>query len=87
MIGEHRRPAKAKAKLFSDGTLKLTLQGRRRARLVKLVPGEFLSAEVEPVASEGDQAAESLAKEALEVFARYKNIDLSAPPQAMMGLS
>jgi ATP-dependent Lon protease len=80
-------PEEARAPFLQQGTLKVTFQGKGRLRLRKLADGEFLAAEAEQVATTGEQAVLDLAKETLETFASYKRIDLSAPPQAMLGLA
>lgn len=67
-----------------DGTMKVMVQGERRAQRVRLEQGELLEAEVQAQpAPPADDAARTLAREALERFGRFANVDLAAPPVAM----
>ncbi len=70
-----------------DGSMKVMVQAERRARLVRLVDGELLEAEIEPVAMPApDEAGLALAHEAFERFAGFAHIDPAAPPIAMARL-
>ena len=73
---------------LTDGTLRLTVQGERRARVLRVSDGDFLEAEVEGLeASVGASgSAEALARETLERFSRFANFDLAAPPIMMAPL-
>lgn len=73
-----------------DGSLKLMVQGLRRARATRFdADGSCLVAELAPVQEEGaaeDEVAE-LSREVLRRFEAYANITLSSPPQALIYLS
>ena len=67
-----------------DGTMKVTVQAERRARLVRLADGELLQAEIDPIETpKPDEAAQAQAREALERFSGLANFDLASPPIAM----
>ena len=70
-----------------DGTMKVTVQAERRARLKQLTDGEMLQAEVEIIeAASSGNANQNLARETLERFGRFANLDLAALPIAMARL-
>ena len=70
-----------------DGAMKVMVQAERRVRLVRLVDGELLEAEIDPVATPApDEAGATLAREAFEHFAGFAHIDPAAPPIAMARL-
>lgn len=70
-----------------DGAMKVMVQAERRVRLIRLVDGELLEAEIEPVETLApDEAGKALACEAFERFAGFANIDPAAPPVAMARL-
>ena len=67
-----------------DGSMKLTVQGERRARLARLKDGDLLEAEVEAIEpGPSTEAAQALAREALVRFGQFANFDPSSPPIAM----
>lgn len=67
-----------------DGSMKVLVQAERRARLVRLVDGELLEAELETLpAPPTDEAGQATAREALERFVGFAHIDPAAPPLAM----
>jgi uncharacterized protein len=69
---------------LADGSMKVTVQAERRARLVRLVDGEMQEAEVESVeAPKPDEAGQALARKAFERFSGLANFDPAAPPMAM----
>ena len=68
---------------LADRTMKLVVQGERRARLVKFTKGEFLEAEVETLHAPANELDKALAQEALERFSRFANFDLASPPIAL----
>ena len=67
-----------------DGNMKVLVQAERRARLVRLVDGELLEAELETLdAPAADEAGQAMARETLERFVGFAHIDPAAPPLAM----
>jgi uncharacterized protein len=67
-----------------DGSMKVTVQVERRARLVRLVDGELQEAEVAPIeAPKPDEAGQALARKAFARFSGLANFDPAAPPMAM----
>ena len=70
-----------------DGSLKLMVTGVERARVVRLVKGEMLQAEHEPVAPAPADRGAALVPDTLQQFEQHANVDLSSPPQALMRLS
>lgn len=72
-----------------DGSNKLMVQGLRRARVIRISgDGACLVAELAPVSLEGAAREEAAAvlRELLQRFAVHANIDLAAPPQALLSL-
>ncbi len=70
-----------------DGTMKVMIQAERRARLVRLVDGELLEAEIEPVDTPpADERGQALAREAFERFVGFAKVDPAAPPIAIARL-
>ncbi|HEX3406134.1 MAG TPA: LON peptidase substrate-binding domain-containing protein [Caulobacteraceae bacterium] len=73
-----------------DGeTMRVVVQAERRARLTRLNDGELLEAEIETLdVPSPDDTSRALAREALECFRRFANLDdPAAPPVAMAHLS
>lgn len=72
-----------------DGSNKLMVQGLRRARVMRIDgEGACLVAELAPVPREGAarEEAATVLRELLQRFAAHANIDLAAPPQALLML-
>lgn len=72
-----------------DGSIKMMVQGLRRARATRFDPaGTCLVAELAAVSREGAarEEAGAVARELLQRFATHANIDLTAPPQALLQL-
>ena len=68
-------------------TMKVLVQAGRRARLVHVSDGEMLDAQIETYeTSSPDDATQTLAREALEHFWRFTNLDPAAPPLALARL-
>ncbi|OEC93568.1 LON peptidase substrate-binding domain-containing protein [Rhizobium sp. YK2] len=65
-----------------DGTLKVTVRGLQRTRLVRLTDDGFLAAEVTPMADERGRSAEAaaLSRPVLDAYQIYAKIDFSALP-------
>ena len=66
----------------TDGVLKVTVSGLQRSAIRRLIDGEFLAAEIEPIEEQRSQSEEatSLSRMALEAYRIYANIDLSSLP-------
>lgn len=69
-----------------DGSVKLLVQGLRRARVIRFdTEGACLVAELAAVSREGAarEEATTVSRELLQRFASHANIDLASPPQAL----
>jgi ATP-dependent Lon protease len=64
-----------------DATLKLLVTGSKRAAVVRLIEGEFLSAEVAPIKEERGKTADALRlmRAVLEAYQAYANTNPSTP--------
>jgi uncharacterized protein len=72
-----------------DGSIKLMVQGLRRARAIRFdAGGPCLVADVAPVSREGAarEEAATISRELMRRFSAHANIDLAAPPQALLML-
>jgi ATP-dependent Lon protease len=68
-------------------TMKVLVQAGRRARLVRVSDGEMLEAEIETYETPTpDETIQTLAREALERFWRFANVDPAAPPLGLVHL-
>ncbi|TPL01857.1 MULTISPECIES: LON peptidase substrate-binding domain-containing protein [unclassified Mesorhizobium] len=65
-----------------DGVLKVTVSGLQRTAITRLIDGEFLAAEIEPIEEQCSQSEEatSLSHTVLEAYRIHANIDLSPLP-------
>lgn len=65
-----------------DGTLKVTVRGLQRTRIVRLTDGEFLAAEVAPIEEQGGQSKETaaLTSMVLDAYQAYAEVDFSPLP-------
>ena len=71
-----------------DGTMRLMVRGLERARITRLVHGELLQAEYEPISQPpAGERGDELVGEVLKAFEQYANVNLASPPQALMMLS
>lgn len=65
-----------------DGVLKVTVSSLQRTAITRLIDGEFLAAEIEPMEEQRGQSEEaaSLSRTVLEAYRIYSKIDLSSLP-------
>lgn len=65
-----------------DGTLKVTIRGLQRTRIIRLSDGEFLAAQVAPIKEQGGQSREAaaLTSMVLDAYQAYAEVDFSALP-------
>ncbi len=65
-----------------DGPLKVTVCGLQRSGIVRLINGELLAAEVEPIKEQGNQSqkATALSSAVLDAYQTYAEVDYSALP-------
>jgi ATP-dependent Lon protease len=74
--------------VLPDGSMKVMVHGQHRARATRVVGGELLQAEHEPIEpAPAGEDAEELVKQVLATFERRANVDLSQPPQSMIALA
>jgi ATP-dependent Lon protease len=72
-----------------DGSVKLMVQGLRRARATRFdTDGDCVVAELAAVSREGAarEEAATVSRELLRRFEAHANIDLASPPQALLML-
>lgn len=74
-----------------DGVLKVSVSGLLRTAVVRLINGEFLSAEAVPIEEERGQSREAIAlsRAVLDAYQVYANVDFAAlptTPKARFGL-
>jgi ATP-dependent Lon protease len=72
-----------------DGTVKVLVEGKSRARIVRFTPQtDFYQAEVEPVIEDGGQAheAEALSRAVVEQFENYIKLNKKVPPEALASI-
>ncbi|MFS2150679.1 LON peptidase substrate-binding domain-containing protein [Rhizobium sp. Rhizsp42] len=65
-----------------DGTLKVTVRGLKRTRLIRLFDGECLAAEIAPIEEQRGQSKEAaaLSSAVLDRYQAYAEVDYSALP-------
>jgi ATP-dependent Lon protease len=65
-----------------DGALKVTVCGLQRTCIVRLTNGDFLAAEVAPIAEQGGPSTEAAALSSLvlDAYRTYAKVDFSALP-------
>ncbi|WFP62099.1 MULTISPECIES: LON peptidase substrate-binding domain-containing protein [unclassified Mesorhizobium] len=65
-----------------DGVLKVSVSALQRAAITRLIVGEFLAAEVEPIEEQRglSEEAAALSRAVLDAYRIYANVDLSSLP-------
>ncbi len=72
-----------------DGTVKVLVEGRSRAAVLKFTPREaFYEAEIAPIVEEGGAAheAEALSRAVIEQFENYTKLNKKVPPEALAAI-